>query len=170
MKSKLPKNSKAFTLIELLVVVTIIGILSGIVLVNINVKQRRNDAFDATIRANILKLSEALEIYYVTEGTLPAHDANFEPTGLGSPPLNLYLRDVWPEGEWPTPSVAVAGREVRYYYVSNPATGQFLIHHFKGGETYALYWKYDTAWGTIKECNYVNRGTFGYCDPVPPSP
>lgn len=56
------KNEKGFTLIELLVVIGIIGILSGIVLVNVN--SARDKAKDAAIKGAIGQARLVAEIHY----------------------------------------------------------------------------------------------------------
>ena len=53
---------KGFTLIELLVVIAIIGILAGIVLININ--RARNTAKNAAIRSALSQLRSVAEIYF----------------------------------------------------------------------------------------------------------
>ena len=60
------KKSKGFTLIELLVVIAIIGILAGIVLVNVN--KARNKGSDAAIEAGLSQIRSAAEIYYNGDG------------------------------------------------------------------------------------------------------
>ncbi len=55
-------KSKGFTLIELLVVIAIIGILAGIVLINVN--KARNKGSDAAIEAGLSQLRSAAEVYY----------------------------------------------------------------------------------------------------------
>lgn len=55
-------NKKGFTLIELLVVIAIIGILSSIVLVNLNTA--RNKAKDVAIKGDLATLRVAAEMWY----------------------------------------------------------------------------------------------------------
>ena len=67
MKQKL--NSKGFTLIELLVVISIIGLLSSIVLVSVNVA--REKARDSKRLAEVNQLSLAIRIYVIDKGSFP---------------------------------------------------------------------------------------------------
>ena len=70
--SKIKKNKKkleGFTLIELLMVIAIIGILSSIVLVNLN--GARAKAQDAATMEEMDALTTAIHEYYIMEGTVP---------------------------------------------------------------------------------------------------
>jgi prepilin-type N-terminal cleavage/methylation domain-containing protein len=61
------RKNKGFTLIELLVVIAIIGILSTIVLINLNTA--RNKAKDAAIKAALSEVRAAAEIDYDTSSS-----------------------------------------------------------------------------------------------------
>lgn len=63
------KISKGFTLIELLVVVFIIGLLAGLVIINVN--NSRKTARDAKRVANLKSIQTALEMYNQKAGTYP---------------------------------------------------------------------------------------------------
>lgn len=62
MKKTLTNKLKAFTLIELLVVIAIIGILSAIVIVNLN--SARNKSQDTAIKAQAAQLKNTAAVYY----------------------------------------------------------------------------------------------------------
>jgi len=61
---------KAFTLIELLVVITIIGILAGLIIVNVS--KARAKARDAERKSDISAIAVALELYYDDNGEYPS--------------------------------------------------------------------------------------------------
>ncbi len=61
------KKQKGFTLIELLVVIAIIGILAGIVLVNI--REARERAKQIAMTESLRSLIPHLEMYYADHGT-----------------------------------------------------------------------------------------------------
>jgi len=67
-------NQKAFTLIELLVVISIIGVLSGIVLVSM--QGVRGKARDARRLSDMNSIIKGIQLYYDKFGTLPAISPN----------------------------------------------------------------------------------------------
>jgi len=147
------KKSSGFTLIELLVVITILGILATIVLVNINIKKRKNDAENAVIKANIIELSKGLESYHIVTGMLPRDDYGMDnhiPTVQpGTTPLTDYVRAEWPDNY--------------EYWVDHPS-GHFAVYAPKAGSP-GVYIKYISIYGTIKECG---TPPFGYNTCVDP--
>ncbi len=66
-------NKKGFTLIELLVVIAIIGILSSVVLANLNTA--RSKARDARRISDIRQIQTGLALYYDKHGQYPASGA-----------------------------------------------------------------------------------------------
>ncbi len=67
---------KGFTLIELLIVIVIIGILAGIV-VGIVGTSANAKAKDAKLKANVHEVQNALEQYYIDNGTYPTDVATW---------------------------------------------------------------------------------------------
>jgi len=67
--AKLKSDRKGFTLIELLVVISIIGMLSGMILVAMT--DTRAKARDARRTTDIYQIRKALEMYYAENGIYP---------------------------------------------------------------------------------------------------
>jgi len=63
-------KSKAFTLIELLVVISLIGVLTTLVLANLNAARERGR--DAQRKADVRNIQTALRLYYNDLGGYPA--------------------------------------------------------------------------------------------------
>ncbi len=80
-------KSRGFTLIELLVVIAIIGILSSIVLTNLNTA--RSKARDTKRVAEIRQIETALEMYHANNGRYPniVHGLGFDTNCGGGVPL-----------------------------------------------------------------------------------
>lgn len=72
---------RGFTLIELLIVITIIGILSALVLTNVQGVRER--ARDAKRKTDLKNISTALRLYYNDFGSYPT-DSNGQINGCGT--------------------------------------------------------------------------------------
>jgi len=149
-KPSLSKKSSGFTLVELLVVITILGMLASIVLLNINIKKRKDDASNAAIRSNLINLSNGLESFQAVRGSLPA-DAADKPDGLGSSPLSDFVRAGWPDG---------------YIYKVDQSEGYFAIYTEKAGSITGVYLKYSSYFGIVQEC-VGTVSIISVCDPPP---
>lgn len=92
MKKAINKN-KGFTLIELLIVVAIIGMLSAIVLGNLNASKEKSR--DAQRIQTIRQIQTALELYRTDTGSYPNQDVSTAswPTGMETI-LDGYLSDI----------------------------------------------------------------------------
>jgi general secretion pathway protein G len=62
MKNRVSRIGKGFTLIELLVVIAIIGMLSAVILGNLN--QTRDKGIDAAIKSNLANIQKQAALYY----------------------------------------------------------------------------------------------------------
>ena len=63
------RNQRGFSLIELIVVVTIIGILAGIAMINIQYAQRK--AREAALKDNLMTMRKAIDNYYADKQKYP---------------------------------------------------------------------------------------------------
>ncbi len=96
-----PKKLGGFTLIELLVVIAIIGILSSVVLANLN--SARQKARDVKRIADVKQLQLALELYFdANNGQFPANLNLLKPNFISviptDPGTNVYTYTVLPSG------------------------------------------------------------------------
>ncbi len=73
------KNKKGFTLIELLIVIAIIGVLSSVVLANIN--SSRSRARDVKRVQDLAQIRTALELYLDANGHYPPSDCGWDCNG-----------------------------------------------------------------------------------------
>jgi prepilin-type N-terminal cleavage/methylation domain-containing protein len=82
------RRQDGFTLIELLVVVAIIGILTSIVLVNLNLA--KNKAKDSKIKSSLSSIGRVAELYFSIEGTY-AGICNTAVTSNGATPIGVMV-------------------------------------------------------------------------------
>ncbi len=75
-------NNLAFTLIELLVVISIIGILTTLVLANLNAARERGR--DAQRKSDLHTIQTALRLYFNDVGSYPANDSSYFIVGCGT--------------------------------------------------------------------------------------
>lgn len=67
----MPKSKSGFTIVELLIVIVVIAILASITLVSYNGTQKR--ARDARRIADAGKITDALDLYYLQNGSFPTN-------------------------------------------------------------------------------------------------
>ncbi|MDP1709998.1 MAG: prepilin-type N-terminal cleavage/methylation domain-containing protein [bacterium] len=73
---------KGFTLIELLVVVALIGVLTTLVMANLNAGRERSR--DAQRKSDLRSMATALRLYYNDKGAYPANNVSGQIMGCGS--------------------------------------------------------------------------------------
>ena len=108
------KFKSAFTLVELLVVIAIIGILSAAVISVINPIEQQKKARDVVRKADLAKISTALEQYYADHNSYPTN------SGDGTIPndIDSYLRN-----NTPTETVST----YKYCYATTDGTNQSYV-------------------------------------------
>ncbi|MDO8482859.1 MAG: type II secretion system protein [bacterium] len=112
---------RAFTLIELLVVIAIIGILSSIILTNLN--GSRQKARDVKRVSDVKQLQLALALYYDSNnGKYPRTLASGDATELAP----TYIPAI------PTPPGGVSGAAVSYLYVPIAVGGAYCNSYHLG--------------------------------------
>lgn len=87
-------NEKGFTLIEIMVVIIIIGILAGIV--GVNVMERLDDAKQTQAKNQIDAFRTALKLYRLDNGIYPSNDQGLQ--ALVTKPESGTLPRKWREG------------------------------------------------------------------------
>jgi prepilin-type N-terminal cleavage/methylation domain-containing protein len=132
---------KGFTLIELLIVVSILGILAGLTINVINPTRQRNVAEDGVRRANMEKVSQALESFNAAEGRYPTTAERDAYATVGSV-AGTYIK-TWPVGR--------NGDAYTYAPFTAGAPTKFQVSVLKASNTSA-YIIYNSDWGKIMEC------------------
>jgi general secretion pathway protein G len=121
------KRRRAFSLVELMIVIVIIGLLAGVVTVNVRsylMRARQN-----TARAEIATVVQALGTYYATYGRYPTNEEGLDALLRPSEKLPEPLLEGKPTDPWGNP----------YQYNSPGAKGPFEVVSFgadgrEGGE------------------------------------
>lgn len=142
MTQKTIRGSRGFTLIELLVVIAIIGMLSSVVLASLN--DARGKARDASRKATLRSLQNALELYYSTNGAYPitvggwysseTGDNLIAPNGLGNngiwiPGLAPLYIGALPKDPRGGTSPCSSQWKRAYLYRSDTGKGYTLLSH-----------------------------------------
>jgi general secretion pathway protein G len=134
--NRIPRSAAGFTLIEILIVVVILGILAGIVVVN--VMDRPDQARAVAARNDIAALGNALKLYRLDNGVYPSAEQGLQALvkkpEVGEPPRNWkpggYVEKL-PKDPW--------GGE--YQYLNPGIHGEIDVFSFggdgrPGGENY----------------------------------
>lgn len=130
------KSRDGFTLVEVLIVIAIIGMLSSIVMANID--NARSKARDTKRKQDMSAIQTALEIYYVDNNSYPSTSMLWrgQCTGAGNFGLsgpNGYVPNLAPTyiPSLPTdPDTDIRGCGIQscYYYMSNGTDYVLLAH------------------------------------------
>ena len=91
-------NAKAFSLVEIMIVIVIMGLLAGVV--SVNVRSYINKAKQNTARQEIATIVHALETFYAANGRYPTNDEGIailtQPSAKWpEPPLKTVPLDPW---------------------------------------------------------------------------
>lgn len=122
---RLTKKYKGFTLIELLVVIAIIGILAGLVMVNMaGVRER---ARDTQRKSELNEVKKALRLYYNDNSRYPAEGtgntiAPSSPISWGSPFIvgtMTYMKQL--------PTDPLSGQQYAYYWTVGCGNDEFRL-------------------------------------------
>lgn len=117
-----PLHGSGFSLLEVMVVLVIIGLIAG--LVTINVRSRMIVAKQSAAKTEIATLVEALETYYTIEGRYPTNDEGIEALAETTERLPEPLLDTVPNDPWNRPYEYLSpGQERPYELVSLGADG-----------------------------------------------
>ncbi|MEI6690649.1 MAG: prepilin-type N-terminal cleavage/methylation domain-containing protein [bacterium] len=125
---------QGFTLIELLVVIAIIGILSALIITNVQGVRER--ARDLKRKSDLSSIQKSLRLYYNDARGFPASSISFAVTGCGTinSPTNCNWGDVFATGtttymqRLPTDPSSTASSSITYKYYRNPAdTDQYIL-------------------------------------------
>ncbi len=120
-------RARAFSLVELMVVLVIIGLLAGMVTMNVRgylIKGKRN-----TARLEISRMAEAMETYYSLHDRYPTTQEGLEALVQPTEKMPEALLDRIPTDPWGRPyQFNAPGRETAYEILSLGADGR------EGGE------------------------------------
>jgi len=106
---------RAFSLVELMIVIVIIGLLAGMVTINVRAYMMR--ARQNTARAEMATIVQALSTFYTTYGRYPTNEEGLEVLSRPTDKLPEPLLEGRATDPWGTP----------YQYVSPGTSGPFEV-------------------------------------------
>jgi len=154
---------KGFTLIELLIVISIIGILAGMIIVNLSVA--RSKARDAKRKADIASIQTAVEMYADRNGTYPSTSGTWVLSGSWGTLATLLT----PEFISVLPNDPSQSNYFVYFYKSNGTDYKLLAFKMESNE--GKGWAKDDGGRQYLNCNTSgdNDNTGSTC-PSPSNP
>lgn len=120
------RNKSGFTLIELLVVISIIGILTSLVMSNMNSARER--ARDTQRKSDLRSIQTALRLYYNDKGRYPCHDSSYQMRACGTEATCATVTACSWDSEWAVgttvymnklPNDPLPGVNYRYTYIND---------------------------------------------------
>ena len=109
------RRAAGFSLLEIMVVLVIIGMLAGLVV--INVRSRMVIARQSAAKAELATLAEALESYYMIYGQYPTNDQGIDALTKKTEKLPEPLIERLPKDPWGRPYVYITPAHDRPYEV-----------------------------------------------------
>lgn len=129
-------NKRGFTLIELLVVISIISLLSSVILGAFNTA--RSKARDARRINDITQIRNALELYYLENGSYPRGNSNGLSLSL-NPPTPCCVTETWSNLENDL-------KKYIYPLPMDPINKDISVGSgWKKGSYFYTYWNFDLA-------------------------
>jgi prepilin-type N-terminal cleavage/methylation domain-containing protein len=143
---------RGFTLIELLIVIAIIGVLSSIVMVNVNTARAK--ARDTQRISDMGQLRIALELYYDSNGTYPPGNGSLGalsilvPTYIAKLPNDPLNTGTMPYWDW-------VNQNTYYYW------GPMVDNIYCGTLSYMLWYRLETkSNGNAVPCVNLDNHSF----------
>jgi prepilin-type N-terminal cleavage/methylation domain-containing protein len=153
-----------FTLIELLIVVSVIGVLAAVLVNVIGPKRAQGSARDGVRMANMEKLVQGLEAFYVAENTgyptccgstnqlKTSSPTDMQDTAQADEVVETYIKN-WPQAE--------GGTTFKYVYHYLGADSFVLSVKTERGPSSCL--KYGATEGQIHQCKVCGSATTATC-------
>lgn len=132
-KRPAPSQSESgFTLLEMMIVLVIIGVLAGLVVVN--VMGRPDEAKATTTKSNLASIEGALKMYRLDNSTYPTTDQGLK--ALVEKPTTPPVPATWPQGGYlSVPATDGWGKPYEYVSDGNSFTIRSLGKDGKPGGT-----------------------------------
>src|SRR5258708_3928769 len=132
-----------FTLIELMIALAIMGMISALLLTQLNPFSQIQKANDARRKSDLSQIQKALELYYNDKGQYPQSNVNYQIVFGGSPVL-------WGSAWQPYTAKVPA----------DPSTASRIYAYYSTGQA---YWLYASLERGISDPQVCSSGGTGIC-------